>query len=100
LSVSGNLSFGKIKVNSTASKKLKVKNKGKAPLQVTIGSLASPFAVTVGSGTFNLPKGKTRKVTVQFKPTTAGATSPQTLSISSDDPKHPTHNLNASGSGK
>jgi len=33
LSVSGNLSFGKIKVNSTASKKLKVKNKGKAPLQ-------------------------------------------------------------------
>ncbi len=72
LSVSGNLSFGKVKVNSTASKKLKVKNKGKGTLQVTIGTLDPPFTVTSGSGTFNLAKGKTEKVTVQFKPTATG----------------------------
>ncbi|MFZ0677270.1 choice-of-anchor D domain-containing protein [Candidatus Binatus sp.] len=100
LSVSGNLSFGKVKVNSTKSKKLKVKNKGKAPLQVTIGTLDLPFKVISGVGTFNLAKGKTENVTVQFNPTAKGAATPQTLSITSDDPKHPTHNETATGSGK
>jgi hypothetical protein len=100
LSVSGNLSFGKVKVNSSPSKKLKVKNKGKFPLQVTIGTLVPPFTVTAGSGTFNLPKGKTQNVTVKFQPPAKGATSPQTLTIISDDPKHPSKNKTATGSGK
>ncbi len=100
LSVSGNLSFGKVKVNSTKSKKLKVKNKGKAPLQVTIGTLDLPFKVISGVGTFNLAKGKTENVTVQFNPTAKGAATPQVLSITSDDPKHPMHNETATGSGK
>ncbi len=99
LSVSGNLSFGSVKVNSKASKKLKIKNKGKAPLQVSVGALDSPFTVT-GSGTFTLSKGKTRNISVHFMPTTKGATPSQTLSITSDDPKHPSHDLTASGSGK
>jgi hypothetical protein len=99
LSVSGNLSFGSVKVNSSPSKKLKVKNTGKAPLQVTIGTLVAPFTVT-GNGTFNLAKGKTQNVTVKFQPTTKGATSPQTLTIISDDPKHPSKNVTATGSGK
>jgi hypothetical protein len=99
LSVSGNLSFGTVKVNTRPSKKLKIKNKGKAPLQVIIGTLNPPFTVS-GSGTLNIPKGKTRNVTVHFMPTTKGATPPQILSISSDDPKHRSHNLTASGSGK
>lgn len=100
MSVSGNLSFGAVKVNSTKTKNLKVKNKGKAPLQVIIGTLGLPFKVISGGGTINLPKGKTQKVTVQFNPTATGATAPQTLTITSDDPKHPSHNVNASGSGK
>jgi len=94
------LSFGAVKVNSSPSKTLKVKNKGKFPLQVTIGTLDPPFNVISGSGTFNLSKGKTEKVKVQFMPTSTGATTPQTLSISSDDPKHPSKNKTASGSGK
>ena len=98
MSVSGNLSFGTVKVNSTTSKKLKVKNKGKVPLQVTIGTLVPPFTVT-GSGTFNLAKGKTEKVTVHSS-RPRGATSPQILTIISDDPKHPSHNVTATGSGK
>ncbi len=94
LSVSGNLSFGTVKVNSTKSKKLKIKNKGKGSLQVTIGTLVPPFS-GAGSGTFNLAKGKTKTVTVKFKPTTKGATPSQILIITSDDPKHPTHNRTA-----
>ena len=100
LSVSGNLNFGAVKVNSAKTKKVKVQNKGKAPLQVIIGTLVPPFTVTGGSGTINLAKGKTQNVTVKFNPTAKGPATPQTLTITSDDPKHPSHNLNASGSGK
>jgi hypothetical protein len=87
-----------VKVNTTKSKSLKIKNKGKGTLQVTIGTLLPPFSV--GSGTFDLSKGKTRTVKVQFMPTATGATPSQILDISSDDPSHPTHNVTASGAGK
>ena len=99
LSVSGSLSFGKVKVNATKKKNLKIKNKGKFPLQVIIGNLAPPFSVP-GSGTFTLAKKKTHTVTVMFKPTAAGATTPQILSITSNDPNHPSHPVTATGSGK
>jgi hypothetical protein len=98
LSVSGNLSFGTEKVNSTKSKKLKIKNKGKGVLQVTIGTLVSPFIFN--GSTFNLAKGKTKTVTVKFKPTAKGATPSQILGIASDDPNHPMHDVTASGAGK
>jgi Abnormal spindle-like microcephaly-assoc'd, ASPM-SPD-2-Hydin len=102
MSVSGNLRFGATKVNSTKTKKLKIKNKGKGDLQVTIGTLDPPFKVTGGNGTFTLSKGKSAPVTVtvQFNPTATGAAAPQTLNITSDDPKHPSHTETASGSGK
>ncbi len=99
MSVSGNLSFGAVKVNSNKGKKLKIKNKGKAPLQVIIENLNPPFTVS-SSGTFNLPKGKTKTISVRFKPTAKGPTLPQTLDITSDDPNHPSHNVTATGSGK
>jgi Abnormal spindle-like microcephaly-assoc'd, ASPM-SPD-2-Hydin len=100
LSVSGSLSFGKVKVNATKKKTLKVKNTGKFPLQVTIGNtLVPPFSVT-DSGNFMLAKKKTLTVTVLFKPTVAGATVPQMLSISSNDPHHLSHPVTATGSGK
>ena len=35
-----------------------------------------------------------------FKPTVAGATTPQILTITSNDPNHPSHPENATGSGK
>ena len=99
MSVSGSLNFGKVKVNATKNKRLKIKNKGKLPLQVTIGTLEPPFSVP-GSGTFTLGKKKTHTVTVLFKPTATGATSPQILSITSNDPNHPSHPETATGSGK
>ena len=99
MSVSGNLSFGKVKVNATKKKNLKVKNKGKFPLEVIIGNLAPPFSVS-GSGTFTLGKKKTHTVTVLFKPTATGATPPQILSITSNDPNHLSLPETATGSGK
>ena len=97
--MSGNLSFGAVKVNSKPKvKKLKVKNTGKGSLQVTIGTLVSPF--TFNGSAFTLAKGKTKTVSVKFKPTAKGPTLPQTLDITSNDPNHPSHNLTASGSGK
>jgi hypothetical protein len=100
LSVSGNLSFGKVKVNATKKKKLKIKNKGKFPLQVIIGdTLKPPFSVP-DIGIFTLGKKKTLTVTVLFKPTVAGPTPLQILIITSNDPHHPAHPENATGSGK
>ena len=97
--MSGNLSFGAVKVNSKPKvKKLKVKNTGKGSLQVTIGTLVSPF--TFNGSAFTLAKGKTKTVSVKFKPTAKGPTLPQTLSIMSNDPNHLLHNLTATGSGK
>ena len=101
MSVSGSLGFGKVKVNGTKSKKLKVKNKGKFPLQVTIGNtLEPPFSVTDSGMMFMLGKKQTLTVTVLFKPTVAGATPPQMLMIPSNDPHHPSVSKTATGSGK
>ena len=73
-------------------------NKGKGTLQVTIGTILPPFSVS--SGTFDLSKGKTKTVKVQFRPTATGATPSQILDIRSDDPSHLTHNVTASGAGE
>lgn len=100
LSVSGSLSFGKVKVGSSKSQNLKVENKGKFPLQVMVGSLEPPFTVTAGGGSFTLAKNKSETVKVEFQPTVVGATTPQMLMIMSDDPKHRQKDVTATGSGK
>jgi hypothetical protein len=89
-----------VKVGSSKTEKLKVENKGKFPLQVTVGTLPPPFTVTSGSGPAVLAKKKSETVTVEFQPTVAGAATPQTLVITSDDPKHPMKDETATGSGK
>ena len=92
------LNFGKVKVGSTSSLPLKVKNSGKFNLQVNIGTLAPPFGVN-GSGTFDIPKGGHQTPTITFQPETTGAVS-QTLTVTSDDPKHPMKKIKVSGVGK
>jgi hypothetical protein len=92
------LGFGKVKVNSTTSIPLKVKNAGKFNLQVTIGTLDPPFGVN-GSGTFDIAKGHSTTATVTFQPLATGAVS-QTLKVNSDDPKHPEKDIKVSGVGK
>lgn len=93
------LNFGAVKVNSSKSKHFRIQNKGKFALQVTVGSLPSPFTVT-GSGTFILSKGKKKTVTVHFKPSATGPAPGQMLSIDSDDPNNLTHPVTVTGAGK
>ena len=92
------LRFGKVTVNSTKGLELNVKNSGKFDLQVTIPTLAPPFGVN-GSGTFDIPKGGQQPVTVTFKPEATGPAS-DTLTVTSDDPKHPMKKIKVSGTGK
>jgi len=92
------LNFGKVKVGSTSSLPLKVKNSGKFNLQVNIGTLAPPFGVD-GSGTFDIPKGGHQPLTVTFKPDATGPAS-DTLTVTSDDPKHPIKKIKVNGVGK
>jgi hypothetical protein len=92
-----------VKVNSTKSKHFTVQNAGKFPLEVTVGSLTAPFTVTAGSGSFTLAKSKKKTVTIEFEPTTAGASGPvpsQILSITSDDPLDSSHPVTVAGSEK
>ena len=92
------LNFGKVTVSLTKSLPLKVKNSGKFNLQVNIGTLAPPFGVN-GSGTFDIPKGGHQTPMITFQPDTTGAVS-QTLTVTSDDPKHPMKKIKVSGVGK
>lgn len=92
------LQFHKVAVNSFKNKSLKIKNKGKGDLHVTIGSLAPPFSVA-GSGAFTIPKGQMTKATIAFVPAATGTAS-QTLNITSDDPSLPMQSVNAIGIGK
>ena len=92
------LDFGKVTVGSPKSLPLKVKNSGKFNLRVNIGTLTAPFVVN-GSGTFDIPKGGHQTPMVTFQPSATGAAS-QTLTVTSDDPKHPSKNVKVSGVGK
>ena len=92
------LDFGKVTVSFTKPLHLKVKNSGKFNLRVNIGTLTAPFAVN-GSGTFDIPKGGHQTPMITFKPDATGAAS-QTLTITSDDPKHLSKKVKVTGVGK
>jgi Abnormal spindle-like microcephaly-assoc'd, ASPM-SPD-2-Hydin len=94
------LSFGGVKVGKPKSKTFKIKNSGKFPLQVTVGTVDSPFTVDIGGGMLTLASGKSEKVVVQFQPTAMGATPTQTVSITSNDPDHLSAQVTLTGSGK
>lgn len=92
------LDFGKVTVSLTRGLPLKVKNSGRFNLRVNIGTLTAPFGVN-GSGTFDIPKGGHQTATVTFKPDATGGAS-DTLTVTSDDPKHPMKKIKVSGVGK
>lgn len=92
------LNFGKVAETSMKSETFKIRNAGKGDLHVTVGTLTAPFQVQ-GGGSLTLTKGQVAVVTVIFMPTTSGKVS-QTLTVTSDDPKHPSKTVTASGTGK
>ena len=92
------IDFGHVTVSLSRGRPLTVKNSGKFNLRVNIGTLTAPFGVN-GSGTFDIPKGGHQSATVTFRPMTKGKAS-QTLTVTSDDPKHPSKKIKVSGLGK
>ncbi len=93
------LNFGTIRRGVTRKITLKLTNKGKGPLAVTVGTLPAPFRVTGGGGAAMLAPKKTRSVTVEFAPAAAlsyGAT----LTITSTDPTAASTPVSTTGRGK
>jgi hypothetical protein len=92
------LGFLTVGTDTTASKTLTLKNSGAGVRTGSVETLSAPFSITAGGGAFILPPGQTKTVTVQFAPTTPGA-SAGTLVITSNDLKHPSVSVKVSGTG-
>jgi hypothetical protein len=92
--------------NAVITRTLTVSNKGKGQLNGNVGNPQSgpPFEITSGSGAFSLSPKQSKPVTVQFNPLPVPAaqntTSTTMLSVTSDDPKHPTLNIKLKGKEK
>jgi NHL repeat len=91
--------FGKVGIGvGPATRTFDLVNTGIGILTGSVGALSVPFGVTSGGGAFTLPPGHKRLVTVQFTPTAPGPT-PSLLTITSNDPNHPSVNLPIGGKG-
>jgi hypothetical protein len=104
--VAGSMHFGRLHVpfgtvaqGSTKSETFRIRNMGKFDLHITVGTLLAPFQVQSGGGSTTLSKGQVAPVTVTFTPTAVGKVS-QDLTVTSDDPKHPSRTVTVSGTGK
>jgi hypothetical protein len=99
LGLPATVTFGKVGIGVTpGSTTFAVRNVGIGRLTGSVSTLATPFSVSAGAGTFNLAPGQKQPVIVQFMPAAVGHTS-ATLSITSDDPAHLSVNLPIGGTG-
>lgn len=101
LSVPSRLVFLKLKpqaLNTSVTASFTIKNTGAGVLHGAVGAPAGPFLVTAGSGAFTLAHLQTWPVTVQFTPLVKGPAI-GTLTVTSDDPRHSSVNLNLTGTG-
>jgi hypothetical protein len=97
LSLSKSVNFGKVRVGSIKTRSITVKNKGKGPLPVSLGSASAPFGLKAQS--FTLAKGEKRKITVSFTPS-AAKTYTASVSVQSDDPLNKNNSVALTGTGK
>jgi hypothetical protein len=81
IGMSGNLTFGNVKVGSTANATMTISNTGNADLAVTSISYPSGFTGNWASGT--IAAGSSQNVTVTFSPSAAQAYS-GTITVNSD----------------
>ncbi|MFI5352078.1 MAG: choice-of-anchor D domain-containing protein [Candidatus Binatales bacterium] len=93
------LAFGQVKIGATSTKTFKVTNLGPGMLHGQAGTLAAPFQVTAGGSSFTLPGGHAASISVEFAPMST-ALENATLTITSDDPVHPSIGILMNGSGK
>lgn len=78
---------------------LKIQNKGKGNLAVTVENLAAPFGVQNAPLNLNVTPSHPASVKVTFQPTTIGPATPQDLVIMSNDPAHLMEDIVVSGTG-
>jgi len=94
------LSFAAVKQGGRPKKKtLTLKNTGRGPLTLQVGSLTAPFAHTGSAAAFLLAAHGRRKVTVTFSPGWSGVVR-GTLVITSSDPARATVGVTLSGTGR
>lgn len=87
------------KVNGQASAHVKITNHGNGMLAGTVSGLAgAPFSA-IGTGPFAFSSGNSERVTITFTPTIKGKFSAH-LTITSDDPDHPSINVRITGTAK
>ena len=95
--------YGIVNVGIVSDKDFIVQNTGTSTLNVSTTSLtgANPdqFSILSGGGSFSLPSGGTRTVTVRFGPTSGGAKS-SLLRFTSDDPDENPKDVTLAGTGQ
>ena len=86
-------------VNDQVSANVKITNHGKGMLDGSVsGPAGVPFSA-IGTGPFAFSPGNSRRVKVTFSPTSKGTFSAE-LTITSDDPDHPSINVPITGTAK
>jgi len=91
--------FAKTAPGATTSKTLAVRNPGLGVLHGVVNAASGPFRVTDGLGGFTLNHGESIAVTINFEPS-APRRFTGAMSITSDDPAHPSVSVTLIGSAR
>lgn len=79
------LDFGAVKVGEFVDRAFTIRNICEVPLVGSVGSVAPPFAIVAGGGSFDLLPGGTRQVIVRFAPGSA-VVYHRFVAVTSNDP--------------
>jgi hypothetical protein len=80
------IDYGNTRPGATRNRKFTIRNTGRSTLTVTVSIVegSGPFTITENGGEFEMEPGTSRKVTVQYAPTTLGRDTGQ-VSVKADD---------------
>lgn len=92
------LNFGDVRVGQSGTLTVTVNNTGGADAAVAAPSLAGSADFSAGGGSFTVAASGSQTVTVQYAPAGVGADA-GTLTVTSNDPNHPTVNVTLAGRG-
>lgn len=100
LSVPASITFSTTRIGRSSSRSLIIKNLSRTDsLQVTLTDPSAPFSIRGAARTFFIAKGRSKSVSLSFKPTAAGRVTGQ-LSITSSDPAKRTATVSLAGAGR
>ena len=90
--------LGRVVLGASRKRSFLIQNTGAAVLWGSVGTLAAPFEVVKGGGAFKLNPGGSKRVKIEFTPTTLGKVV-QKLTITSNDPDEATIKVKIIGTG-